>query len=248
MPTELSLRSAAALANNMKIAGLVRSSLIDYPGKVAAVVFTQGCNFRCAFCHNPDLIAVEQARGVKNTEEEVLSFLETRIGKLDGVVITGGEPLIQPDIEEFITKVKALGFAVKLDTNGSNPEKLKRLIDAKLIDYIAMDIKASLPKYGQICAYLNTKVIQQSISVIKNSSINYEFRTTVLPKYHDASGLLEIGKLINGAKLYTIQGFRPEITYDPSLANERAFTSSELKHFATLIAPYVQKVVIHDNQ
>lgn len=231
----------------MKIAGLVRSSLIDYPGKVAAVVFTQGCNFRCGFCHNPDLIPISNQQ-LAISEDEVLDFLKTRVGKLDGVVITGGEPLVQPDIMDFIGKIKALGFAVKLDTNGSNPGKLSQLIDLKLIDYVAMDIKGTLAKYGQICGYLNTKVIQQSIEIIMRSGQPYEFRTTVLPAYHEKKDFIEIGKMIKGAKLYTIQGFRPQITLDPSLGSAKSFTEAGLSEFAKIISPYVEKVVIHPNQ
>ena len=231
----------------MKIAGLVRSSLIDYPGKVAAVVFTQGCNFRCGFCHNPDLIKSEN-KGLEIPETEILEFLKTRVGKLDGVVITGGEPLIQPDIVDFISKIKILGFAVKLDTNGSSPDKLSKLITNKLIDYIAMDIKGPVTKYGQICAYVNTKVIQQSIKTIMDSGLPYEFRTTVLPAYHDEADFIEIGKMIKGSKLYTIQGFRPQITLDPTLKTAASFSELQLRSIADIISPYVEKVVIHPNQ
>jgi pyruvate formate lyase activating enzyme len=231
----------------MKIAGLVRSSLIDYPGRIAAVVFTQGCNFRCGFCHNPDLIPISNDQS-PISEDEVMAFLKTRVGKLDGVVITGGEPLIQSDILDFIQQVKALGFDVKLDTNGSNPEKLAELIDRKLVDYIAMDIKGTLAKYPTICAYSTTNVIQRSVKMIMESGLDYEFRTTVLPKYHGADDFKEIGKIIEGAKLYTIQGFRPQITLDSSLGDEKPFGTSELQSFAEIIFPYVQKVVIHGNQ
>lgn len=230
----------------MRIAGLVRSSLIDYPGKVAAVVFTQGCNFRCGFCHNPDLIAAHNEQ-LAIRESEVLDFLATRVGKLDGVVITGGEPLVQPDITDFIVKIKALGFAVKLDTNGSNPERLAKLISGNLIDYIAMDIKGSLVKYSKICAYSNTKVIQQSIKIIMESGIPYEFRTTVLPAFHGISDFEEIGKMVAGASLYTIQGFRPQITLDPKLMGASSFTELQLMEIGDFLTPYVQKVVIHPN-
>lgn len=232
----------------MKIAGLVRSSLIDYPGKVAAVVFTQGCNFRCGFCHNPDLINIQSKISNKQYDvKEIIDFLKTRVGKLDGVVITGGEPLIQPDIEDFIKKVKTLGFYVKLDTNGSSPVKLSQLITNKLIDYIAMDIKGPLAKYGQICSYLNTKVIQQSVKIIMESGLPYEFRTTVLPSYHEIQDFVEVGKLIQNAKLYTVQGFRPQITLDPSLATAKSFDESQLEQIAATISPFVEKVVIHPN-
>ena len=228
----------------MQIAGLVKTSLIDYPGKVAAVVFTQGCNFRCGFCHNPDLIEVGE--GILS-EDEIFEFLKTRQGKLDGVVITGGEPLVQPDIMAFIIKVRALGYLIKLDTNGSNPKVLGSLTEGHLIDYIAMDIKGPRSKYADICAYSNTKVIQQSIKIIKSSGLDYEFRTTVLPHFHEADDFDGIGKLIAGAKLYTIQGFRPQITLDPALKQENSFTYLQLEGIAKVMAPYVDKVVIHAN-
>lgn len=230
----------------MKIAGLVRSSLIDYPGKVAAVVFTQGCNFRCGFCHNPDLIAIDNQQSIIS-EQEILDFLKTRVGKLDGVVITGGEPLIQPDIEEFIAKIKGLGFLIKLDTNGSSPDKLARLIDAGLVDYIAMDIKGPLVKYGQICSYLNTKVIQRSIQMIMKSGLPYEFRTTVLPAYHELGDFEDIGKLIKGAELYTIQGFRPENVLDTAASGTAVFQRNELEQIKNILTPYVEKIIIHEN-
>lgn len=235
-----------AAANSMKISGLVRSSLIDYPGKVAAVVFTQGCNFRCGFCHNPDLIPISNEKSTID-EANVIDFLKTRIGKLDGVVITGGEPLVQSGIEGFIAKIQALGFAVKLDTNGSNPTMLSRLIAKKQIDYIAMDIKGPLTKYGDICSYLNTKVIQQSIDIIMKSELPYEFRTTVLPSFHEISDFVEMGRLIEGAALYTIQGFRSQITLDKSLASAKSFSAGELIQISEIISPYVEKVVIHPN-
>jgi pyruvate formate lyase activating enzyme len=246
MPIGLSLRLAAAAANSMKIAGLVKSSLIDYPEKVAAVVFTQGCNFRCGFCHNPDLLSPEQSTpGL--TQAEIMRFLQTRIGKLDGVVITGGEPLIQPDIMEFISDIRELGFLIKLDTNGSNPRLLSQLIEKNLVDYIAMDIKGPLAKYGEICAYVNTKFIQESIKIIKNSKLKYEFRTTVLPYYHELSDFEDIGRLISGARQYTIQGFRPQITLNPALREASSFTRPELDKISHIISPYVEKVVIHVN-
>jgi pyruvate formate lyase activating enzyme len=230
----------------MKIAGLVKTSLIDYPGKVSAVVFTQGCNFRCGFCHNPDLIGMQNT-GLQISEEEIFDFLKARQRKLDGVVITGGEPLLQADIIDFITKAKNLGYLVKLDTNGSSPFLLEKLINKNLVDYIAMDIKGPLLKYDQICAYSNTKIIQKSIDIIKSSGLDYEFRTTVLPHFHEMCDFEEIGKLISGAKLYTIQGFRSQITLDPTLKQGESFTYPQLTEIAKIMAPYVEKVVIHAN-
>jgi len=234
-------------ASRMKIAGLVKASLIDYPGKVAAVIFTQGCNFRCGFCHNPDLIKIDGDGNNVITESEILDFLATRQGKLDGVVITGGEPLIQSDIQEFIKQIKDLGYLVKLDTNGSNPGILTELLNDKNIDYIAMDIKGSTATYSNICAYPNTKVIQQSIEIIKNSGLPYEFRTTVLPYFHKLKDFEGIGEMISGAELYTIQGFRSQITLNPDLKGEAAFTFSQLNEISKIMAPYVEKVVIHAN-
>lgn len=157
----------------MLIGGLQKSSLIDYPGKIAAVIFTQGCNFRCPYCHNPELVNGE--RGTINGkchEMAVLEFLKKRIGKLDGVVITGGEPTLHNNLPEFIKQIKNLGFAIKLDTNGTNPEMLKQLIDEKLIDYVAMDIKAPLDKYSEIvCTKVDTDKILKSIGILKNSNI-----------------------------------------------------------------------------
>ena len=232
----------------MLVAGLVRSSLIDYPGQVAAVVFTQGCNFRCGFCHNPDLISSQfPVPSSQYADKEVIEFLKTRVGKLDGVVITGGEPMVQPDLIEFIKDIKALGFLVKLDTNGSNPIMLKQVIDAKLVDYIAMDIKGPLEKYMIICGYSNTKVIQESIDIIKTSGVTYEFRTTVLPHFHELTDLRIIGKMIEGAPLYTIQGFRPQIVLDKLLERAKSFSKTELVEIRNEIAPFVSRVVIHDN-
>lgn len=232
----------------MKIAGLVKSSLIDYPGKIAAVVFTQGCNFRCGFCHNPDLISTQFPDNAKHYgTDEILDFLTTRVGRLDGVVVTGGEPLIQADIESFIIKIKELGYCVKLDTNGSNPDKLEALIKAGLIDYIAMDIKGPLAKYDEICVYPNKKVIQRSVKLIMDSGCDYEFRTTVLPAYHDINDFIKIGELIKGAKRFTIQGFRPQITLDPELTNTTTFKGEDLKEIQRLIKPFVGEVSIHDN-
>jgi pyruvate formate lyase activating enzyme len=229
----------------MKISGLVKSGLIDYPDKVAAVVFTQGCNFRCGFCHNPDLIPINQTGSID--EKEVLEFLEMRKGLLDGVVITGGEPLVQPDLRNFIIKLKKMGYLVKLDTNGSNPTGLKRLIDEKLLDYIAMDVKGPLSKYKEICRLQNTKVIQTSLNLIRKSKIPYEFRTTVVPYYHSMEDFQEMAKILNDVELYTIQGFRPKVTFDQDLQKERAFTRQELEQIAEIFRPYVKKVVIHDN-
>ncbi len=228
----------------MEISGLVKTSLIDYPGKVAAVVFTQGCNFRCGFCHNPDLLEIGKGR---LSEKEFWQFLSSRKGKLDGVVITGGEPLVQKGIKPFVQKIRSKGFLVKLDTNGTNPKLLASLIEENLLDYVAMDIKGPLEKYQKISKFVNTKVIQESINILKNSKIKYEFRTTVLPYYHTLEDFNKIGKLIDGAETFTLQNFRPDIVYDEKLKMTKRFNRKDLEKIAETMEKYVGKVIIHIN-
>lgn len=228
----------------MKIAGFIKSSLIDYPGNIAAVIFTQGCNFRCGFCHNPDLIPL---KGEYIDENEIFDYLKEKKNILDGVVITGGEPTIQVDLKQFILKLKKLGFLVKLDTNGTNPTLLKELINEKLIDYVAMDVKSNLENYYKITESKNIKSVEESIGILLNKSIDYEFRTTVLPFFHSIEDFDKLGKLIKGAKRFTLQNFRPEITLNDKLRSERSFTNAELNEIASTLAKYVDKVSIHKN-
>ena len=162
----------------MRIGGVQKFSFIDYPGKTAAIIFTQGCNFKCGYCHNPQLVYPSLFK-VSIPEEEIFAFLESRINQLDGVVITGGEPTLQPDLIEFITKVKDMGFLIKLDTNGSNPKVLEQIIKQKLVNFIAMDIKAPFDKYNSVCCVpVNIDNIKLSINLIKKSGIEFLFRTT----------------------------------------------------------------------
>lgn len=228
----------------MEISGLVKTSLIDYPGKVAAVVFTQGCNFRCGFCHNPELIPFGKGT---ISQESVLNFLKTRNKLLEAVVITGGEPILQNDLTEFIEPIKEQGYFVKLDSNGSNPNRLKKLIDQSLIDYVAMDIKGPLKDYSKITGNKNNKFVQKSIDILKNSPIEYEFRTTIVPYYHTISSIRLIGELIKGAPLFTLQNFRSAKTLDPKLSEEKSFSQQELLKMAKIMEQYVKKVVIHQN-
>lgn len=213
----------------MLLGGLQKSSLIDYPEKISAIIFTQGCNFRCPYCHNPELIEGEASSAI--AEDALFDFLHSRIGKLDGVVITGGEPTLHKDLPVFIKKIKELGFAVKLDTNGTNPQLLKKLIDEKLIDYVAMDIKAPLDKYPEIvCAKVDTKKIQQSLEIIKNSDIDYEFRTTVVKSQLERADFGKIGALIKGtnvAQKYYLQKFVPTKTLNRFFANQKTYSDDE---------------------
>ena len=202
----------------MILGGFQKLTLLDYPGKIAATVFTVGCSFRCPFCHNPELVNLRLAHN-EESEKAFFEFLEKRKGKLEGVCITGGEPTIQPDILEFIQKIKKLGFLVKLDSNGTRPDVLKKLIDQKLVDYIAMDIKNKLEKYDVTTgSKVDKDRIRLSVNLIRNSRIPYEFRTTVVPGLHTEKDFLEIAKWINGAEAYYLQEYREEQKIlDPNL-------------------------------
>lgn len=193
---------------NLKISGMQKLTLLDYPGKTACLLFTQGCNFRCPFCHNKDLL--ESNEKSKIEEKEIFSYLKKRQGLIDGVCISGGEPLLQEDIEEFIRKIKEMGFLVKLDTNGSNPSKLKRLLQQNLIDYIAMDIKNVFLKYDQTSGISKLKIekIKQSIEIIENSKIEYEFRTTIVKQFHHLEELEQICKYLGPKVNYYIQNYQ----------------------------------------
>lgn len=191
----------------MKIAGIQKNSMLDFPGKISAVVFTQGCNMNCGYCHNRRLI------GPSTQQEcielvEVMAFLEKRRGLLDGVVISGGEPTLQKDLIPFLENVRGLGYLIKLDTNGTNPELLRALILSRLLDYIAMDIKAPLCKYRQVCCSgVDTEKLQQSIDLLKEGWVDYEFRTTYTPELSDED-LVDITRTIRGASRYVLQQYR----------------------------------------
>lgn len=231
----------------MIIAGLEKTTLLDYPDRVAAVVFTYGCNLRCPYCHNPELVIEEVNKQSILTEEYVLDFLKKRIGKLDGVVITGGEPLINRDIAPFIKKIKDLGFLVKLDTNGSYPKKLKSLLKRNLLDYIDMDVKYKEELYKQgVNQGAKIPNILESIGIIKNSGIEYSFRTTFVKSIHTVESVDDICKMIEGADTYYIQNFRAGKTIDPSLDSALSFSKKELKNMKGRASHYVKKVIIRD--
>ena len=190
----------------MKIEKYIPTSLIDYPQHIATVVFTIGCNWDCWYCQNRPLLSQNEP---STTIAEFFDFLRSRQQWLDGVVVCGGEPTLHPDLFDFIKDIKSLGYDVKLDTNGSHPEVISRLLEANLLDYIAMDIKAPLSRYDCICGRkVDIEAIQQSIHIIKNSNIDYEFRTTVSPDL-GISDLLDIAKLIQGARIYYLQQYIP---------------------------------------
>ncbi len=188
----------------MRIAGLQKLTLLDFPQKVACTVFLQGCNFRCPFCHNTPILSDCELI----PEDELLAFLKKRQGMLDGVAITGGEPLLQADIAELLRKIKALGYAVKLDTNGAFPEQLQSLIDENLIDYAAMDIKNAPDKYEITCGANGIMpAVEKSVRILLDGKIPYEFRTTVVDELHEPNDFHAIGRWIKGASAYYLQGF-----------------------------------------
>ena len=223
----------------MQIGGLQKTSLLDFPEKISAIVFTQGCNFRCGYCHNPELIVMKNTDNY--TTDGVLEFLKTRRGKLDGVVITGGEPCLQNGLIEFIENVKDEGFLVKLDSNGMMPDVLARALP--LVDYVAMDIKAPLAKYPDIVRVkVDTNKIRKSISTIMQSGVDYEFRTTVVKSQLSYSDFEEIGQLIKGAKRYYLQKFVPSKTLDEKMMSETTYSSEEFEKIKEILAKYVDYV------
>lgn len=192
----------------MKICGLNKTTLLDYPGKVAATVFVGGCNFRCPFCHNGDLV-LSSGEMPEISEDEVFSFLKKRKNVLEGVCITGGEPTLYKELPEFIWKIKELGYMVKLDTNGSNPDMMQELISKKMVDYIAMDIKAPIPGYAKVCGTnVDVEKIKKSVELLKTGKVPYEFRTTIVKELHSKEDILEIGKWLHGAENYYLQSYQ----------------------------------------
>lgn len=222
----------------MKICGIQKVTLLDFPGHVACTIFLGGCNFNCPYCHNSSLIRSNLADEVL-TIEELYEYLNRRKGLLDGVAITGGEPLLHNEIVDLIKSIKDLGYKIKLDTNGSFPEKLKHLLDEKLVDYVAMDIKNTLEKYP-LTIGCNTDIskVKESIKILMNSDIEYEFRTTVVKDYHEIADFHKIGEMIKNAKRYFIQSYK----YQDSVRIKTlsAMTKEELQMCLDIVKEYVE--------
>ena len=224
----------------MKLMGLQKLTMLDFPGKLACTVFTGGCNFRCPFCHNAGLVLPEQIkRGEEIPVEEFFAFLAGRKGRLDGVAVTGGEPLLQGDLAEFLRRIKEMGFSVKLDTNGSFPAKLRALCETGLVDYVAVDIKNSPAKYPMTVGVpgFDLAPVRETVSYLLEGHVPYEFRTTVVAGFHEPSDFIEIGKWISGADRYYLQNF-----VDSGNLIEgglQGFTEDDMKALKTLVAPYV---------
>jgi len=237
----------------MRIGGFQKLTLVDYPGKIAATVFTVGCSFRCPFCHNPELVLRAQFPAPNKMEQEFFKHLEKRKGKLEGVCITGGEPTIQPDIIPFIKKIKEMGFLVKLDSNGTRPDILRQVFKEKLVDFVAMDIKNTPEKYSETTG-VETKNfaslldrVKLSVDLIRNSGIPYEFRTTVVPGIHSEEDFLEIGKWLEGSMSYFLQEYRDGILLDPNLRKKTNGKKIDLKKIKKSLLPFFQKVGIRYN-
>lgn len=222
----------------MKISGYLGFSLIDYPGKPSFVIFTQGCNFRCPFCHNPELISIRK-KG-QYSEEFILEEIDRRKKLIKGVVITGGEPTLQKDLPSFLFKIKKKRLSIKLDTNGSNPQILIELIKSKLIDYVAMDFKTSIEKYPHAIGLPKEeslkyiKNILLSLKILREGNINFEIRTTVVPKIVEENDLIEIRKTIGENVTYFLQNFKGERTLNYEYQNLPAYSKEVLDRFCSL--------------
>lgn len=217
------------------IVGFQKTSLVDYPDKIVSTIFFSGCNFRCPFCHNKSL--VEHREDLQNTilestqiKKEIFEHLESKKMFLDGICITGGEPTLSSDLYDFIKQIKQRNFLIKLDTNGTNPKIVERLITENLIDFIAMDIKGVFEKYSEYTKTpINLENIKKTIQLIKNSKINYEFRTTVLPKLHTFDDILKTVSQLNGCERFAIQQFKKGETLDKKYSDEQTFSKKELE-------------------
>jgi pyruvate formate lyase activating enzyme len=223
----------------MEIAGLQKLTLIDYPGKLACTVFLSGCNFRCPWCYSKELVLPEEIQNhPKIKEKEFFTFLKEKIGLIQGVVICGGEATIFKELIPFLKKIKKMGFLIKLDTNGSNPKVIKDLIDKKLIDYVAMDVKLPKEKYSLVF-HDKTKVqdIEDSINLLNSELIDYEFRTTIVPTIHQEEDIIQIAHWIKPAKKYFLQNFRAEKTIDSSFENIKPYPVEFLLEIQKKISP-----------
>ncbi len=221
----------------MLIGGLQKTSLLDFPDRISAIVFTAGCNFRCGYCHNPELI------NSIAPVQDVLEFLQSRTGKLDGVVITGGEPCLQKELPEFIKEVKSFGFAVKLDTNGSLPNMLEKVLPD--VDYVAMDIKAPLDKYSLIVnRHVDIEKISQSIDMIMSYGVDYEFRTTVVSSQLGFDDFQKIGLLLNGASRYYLQKFIPAKVLDRTFYDKKTYSNEEFNKIIEMLKQYINEVYL----
>ncbi len=224
----------------MKIGGFQKTTLLDYPEHVSAIIWTVGCNFHCPFCYNTGLVYEESDLF---SEVEILSFLDKRKGFLEALTISGGEPFLQKDLKEFCKKVKDLGYKIKIDTNGTFPDKLKEMINEGLVDYVSMDIKAPKDKYSKLAGVnADLKKIEKSIEIIKNSGIDYEFKTTIVPNFLEEEDIIELSKWIKGSKKYYLQQFKNDIPVISSeLEKFQPYSEEYLENILKKVKPYFSK-------
>ncbi len=231
----------------MILSGLQKSTLIDYPGKIAAVVFTTGCNLRCKFCHNPEMVLPDQILSHKDTqisEKFFFDFLDRRVGILDGVSVCGWEPTIHRDLPEFCRAIKNRGFSVKLDTNGRDPDMIARLLDEDLVDYFAMDIKHIWEKYPSLVGNsFDQEKYEKSIALILERAKDYEFRSTIIDGNHTEDDIREMASYISWAKIFFLQNYRNGVTLDPNFS-PNSFTESELESLREIPLQYVKRCEI----
>jgi pyruvate formate lyase activating enzyme len=226
----------------MEFKGHVKSSFIDYPDRICTVYFVGGCNFRCPYCHNAPLL---EGEGESIDEEQVFEYLEKRKNVLDGVCISGGEPTIRPDLEDFLARVKQRGFLVKLDTNGTNPYVVEGLLKRRAVDYIAMDIKAPFGKYNVVAGKsVDTKAVKKSTALIRNASIEYEFRTTVCRELLSIRDIIEIAHFIKGSQRYAVQNFRDRSTVLAGQGIFTPFATAELDRVRESISGLFKEFII----
>lgn len=228
----------------MKLGGLQETSLLDYPGKISAIVWTVGCNFRCPFCYNQNMVYGE-------TEtipiDHIFSFLDKRVGKLDALSITGGEPLLHEDITDFLKKVKQRGFLVKVDTNGTYPDRLSQLLEENLIDYVSMDVKAPVEKYDTLAGvHVDLDLIDSSIKLIMDKALDYEFKTTMIPGLLEKSDAVKIASWIKGAKRYCLQQFKIDVPVinQSILSCSKQFTKQDFVDMKKQVSPLVDSCLL----
>ena len=228
----------------MLLGGFQPLTLIDFPGQVACVVFTQGCNLRCGYCHNPGLLARQVSKeAAAPAERQVFGFLEQRHGLLDGVVISGGEPTIQEDLIEFLCHVRELGFLTKLDTNGTRPAVLREALERGLLDYVAMDVKHDPARYAEIAGVsVDPSDLAASRNLILNSGVDHEFRTTIVPQIHDESAMAEIARFCAGASRFVLQGVLPRHAMEPSFRDYAPPTDDHLRQRKQIAEQFVDNV------
>lgn len=232
----------------MIIGGLQKLSLLDYPEHLSAIIFTQGCNFNCQFCYNPMLVGLNGKKIQKDhypfiKEDDLFEFLQNRVGKLEGVVITGGEPTMQVDLPRFAVKIKNLGFLIKLDTNGANPAVLRQLVENKLINYIAMDVKAPGDKYNKITGVkIDFKSIKKSVKIIMKSNLPYEFRTTIVPGLLNKTDIENMAKFLKGADLWYLQRFKSDTDLvNNALQGIKPSSATEMEAMRKIGSCYVKR-------